>query len=180
MITNKIKCLATSVLPKKKGQRNHHCPRRNSFNVKKWTWQWINLSKKQMLTYENIEDYKCLLFLILLSIVWSFACWCSFVMTTFDCTYLFALKSSCELIVSFFAHVLASIAFIPSIFASSIIDDVNSLLTSRLLSKNYLNFLQIYILLQKSIKLNFIINIKNTIKSKWGKQWDNQWAINWI
>jgi hypothetical protein len=49
-----------------------------------------------------------------------------------------------------------------------------------LLSKNYLNFLQIYILLQKSIKLNFIINIKNTIKSKWGKQWDNQWAINWI
>ncbi len=40
------------------------------------------------------------------SIVWTFASWCSSTMTTSDCTYSFAVTSSCEPTISFATLVL--------------------------------------------------------------------------
>jgi len=90
------------------------------------------------------------------SIAWTFACQSFFTMIKFDYTCSFAPTSSCELTASFVAHVLASETSISTNVASFIINDGNSLITSKLPSTNYLNFLQVCILFKKSIKLSFI------------------------
>ncbi len=110
-------------------------------NLREWRRQWINISCKLMLICGRIENYKCLLVLFLL-----FHCIniCLLVFFYYDnirlCLFICTSASSCEPTTSFVAHVLAGEAFDITNVASSITNDVNSLLTSKPPSTNCLNF----------------------------------------
>ncbi len=119
----------------------------HSLNLREWGGQWINISCKLMLTCGRIENYKHFLVLFLL-----FHCINIYLLVFFYYEnirlhlFICTSASSCEPTTSFVAHVVASDAYDISNVASSITNDANSLLTSKLPSTYCLNFFLVCII----------------------------------